>query len=125
MPWWSRSVATTRSIADALAAVLEPKTRIGSPYVIAGMEAAARKGRTAVCGWEANGGFLVGSDIHRDGKTLRALPTRDAVLPILTTLFAARERRLSLDRACLRSCRRAIHLLDPDSQFPAIGGARS
>jgi len=79
-----------------LAAALEPKTKIGSPHVIAGMEAAARKGRSAVCGWEANGGFLVGSDIHRNGKTLRALPTRDAVLPILTTFFAARERRLSL-----------------------------
>jgi phosphomannomutase len=79
-----------------LAAALEPKTRIGSPYVIAGMEAAARKGRFAVCGWEANGGFLVGSDIRRNGRTLRALPTRDAVLPILTTLFAARERRVSL-----------------------------
>ena len=79
-----------------LAAVLEPKTRIGSPYVIAGMEAARARGRAAVCGWEANGGFLVGSEIVRAGRSLSALPTRDAVLPILAVLFAAREKGLTL-----------------------------
>jgi phosphomannomutase len=66
--------------------VLEPKTRIGSPFVIAGMEKARHKGRVAVCGWEANGGFLTGSDFVRRGKKLKALPTRDAVLPILGVL---------------------------------------
>jgi phosphomannomutase len=79
-----------------LARALAPKTRIGSPYVIAGMEEAAHKGRAVVCGWEANGGFLLGSDVRRDGKVLRALPTRDAFLPILTVLFAAREQGVSL-----------------------------
>lgn len=79
-----------------LAGVLEPKTRIGSPYVIAGMEAAGAKNRKAICGWEANGGFLTGSDIERNGKRLKALPTRDAVLPILCVLFSAQESGLSL-----------------------------
>ena len=79
-----------------LASVTEPKTRIGSPYVIAGMEAARRKGCRVICGWEANGGFLTGSDIERTGRTLNALPTRDAFLPILSTLFSAQERGLSL-----------------------------
>jgi phosphomannomutase len=79
-----------------LARVLEPKTRIGSPYVIAGMNAARNKGRRTICGWEANGGFLTGSDIERNGRTLTALPTRDAMLPILAVLFAAREKHLSL-----------------------------
>jgi len=79
-----------------LAPVLEPKTRIGSPYVIAGMNAARSKGRRATFGWEANGGFLTGSDIERNGRTLAALPTRDAMLPILAVLFAAREKRLPL-----------------------------
>ena len=79
-----------------LAAAVEPKTRIGSPYVIAGMEAARAKGRNAICGWEANGGFLTGSDIERNGKILKALPTRDAVLPILCVLFSAQERGASL-----------------------------
>jgi phosphomannomutase len=80
----------------ALAGMVEPKTRIGSPFVIAGIEEARRKGKQRVCGWEANGGFLTGSDIERDGATLRALPTRDAILPILGTLFAAAGKGLSL-----------------------------
>ncbi len=74
---------------SALAAVLEPKTRIGSPYVIAGMQRAAAKGRRRVVGWEANGGFLTGSPIERDGALLDPLPTRDAFLPILAVLAAA------------------------------------
>jgi phosphomannomutase len=80
----------------SLAPVVEPKTRIGSPWVIAGMAAARAKGRKAVCGWEANGGFLVGSDIVRDNRVLGALPTRDALLPILTVLFSAQEQGLFL-----------------------------
>ncbi|MBM3862160.1 MAG: phosphomannomutase [Verrucomicrobia bacterium] len=76
-----------------LKSLVEPKTKIGSPYVITGMEQARAKGRKLVCGWEANGGFLLGSDIVRGERTLRALPTRDAVLPILCVLFAAGEKR--------------------------------
>jgi phosphomannomutase len=79
-----------------LAGALEPKTKIGSPYVIAGMQSAVAKGRCRVCGWEANGGFLTGSDIDRDGKVLTALPTRDAVLPLLCALFAAQSRQMTL-----------------------------
>lgn len=79
-----------------LASKLEPKTRIGSPFVIAGMEAAKKKGKQVVCGWEANGGFLLGSDLRRGTQFLRALPTRDAVLPILCTLVSAAEKRLTL-----------------------------
>lgn len=75
---------------------LEPKTRIGSPFVIEGMERARANGKQAVCGWEANGGFLVGSDIVRNGRVLKALPTRDAVLPILGVLFAAQARNVPL-----------------------------
>jgi phosphomannomutase len=74
-----------------LRGMLEAKTRIGSPYVIEGMERARRKGRRAVCGWEANGGFMTGSDFESGGNILAALPTRDAVLPILCVLFAAHE----------------------------------
>jgi len=70
---------------------LEPKTRIGSPFVIDGMQAAMARGKSRVCGWEANGGFLTGTDIARDGRVLTALPTRDAFLPILSVLFAAME----------------------------------
>ena len=67
------------------------RTRIGSPYVIAGMEALARLGVGKVVGFEANGGFLVGSRLERHGRTLAPLPTRDAVLPILALLAMAQE----------------------------------
>ena len=66
------------------------RTRIGSPYVIAAMEAAISAQDAIVVGYEANGGFLLGSAITHDGQTLRALPTRDAVLPMLAILRMAR-----------------------------------
>ena len=79
-----------------LAPVVEPKTRIGSPFVIAGMEAALAQGKKRVCGWEPNGGFLTGSPIARNGAVLEPLLTRDAGLPILGVLFAAQQDGLSL-----------------------------
>lgn len=79
-----------------LGSALEPKTRIGSPYVIAGMTAAIKKNKKCVCGWEANGGFLVGSEVTLGGRTLRPLPTRDAMLPLLCVLSSAREKRMDL-----------------------------
>ena len=73
------------------------KTRIGSPYVIEGMEEhLARGGFRRIVGFEANGGFLTGSDLERDGEWLAALPTRDAVLPILAVLHLSAERKRSL-----------------------------
>ena len=71
------------------------RTRIGSPYVIAAMQAARAAGETMVCGYEANGGFLLGSDIACPGSLLSALPTRDAVLPIIIVIAAARHTALS------------------------------
>ncbi|MGL4474121.1 MAG: phosphomannomutase [Shewanella sp.] len=63
------------------------RTKIGSPYVIA--EFANLKNKfNSVAGFEANGGFLLGSDVLVNGKLLKALPTRDAILPAIM-LFAA------------------------------------
>ena len=68
------------------------RTRVGSPYVIAGMEAAIAEGARQVIGFEANGGTLVGTAMAVDGAVLEALPTRDAVLPLLSVLaLAARQ----------------------------------
>lgn len=72
------------------------RTKVGSPFVIAGMEQAARDGATIICGFEANGGFLLGSDTPLGDKILQGLPTRDAVLPILATLAAAKQAALPL-----------------------------
>ncbi|HXG48961.1 MAG TPA: phosphomannomutase [Methylomirabilota bacterium] len=68
------------------------RTRIGSPYVVASMQQALSRGVGVVVGYEANGGFLLGSAV-RDrarGVELAPLPTRDALLPILACLVGAR-----------------------------------
>ena len=72
-------------------------TKIGSPYVISAMDDLRRAGKyTRIVGWEANGGFLSGSDLALEGGTLAALPTRDSTLPILATLFAAAREGIEL-----------------------------
>ncbi|MET3924997.1 phosphomannomutase [Devosia sp. 2618] len=68
------------------------RTRVGSPYVIAAMEAAAGP----VVGFEANGGTFVGEGIVAHGRPLAALATRDAVLPILSVLGMAAERKIGV-----------------------------
>lgn len=75
------------------------RTRIGSPYVIAALEALAPK-HTSIAGFEANGGFLLGSDVQLNGKLLKALPTRDALLPGIA-LIAAASLKLSAQVAAL------------------------
>lgn len=63
------------------------RTRIGSPFVIQGMQALMDQGLAPVVGYEANGGFLLGTDIERDGRRLTALPTRDAVIVAVSILL--------------------------------------
>jgi phosphomannomutase len=72
------------------------RTRIGSPFVIEGMEKMLAEGARRVVGFEANGGFLVGSRLEKDGRALAPLPTRDAVLPILALLTLAREQGIAV-----------------------------
>ena len=60
------------------------RTRIGSPYVIEGMQALESR-YSRVAGFEANGGFL--TDV---------LPTRDALLPVLALLAAAARKQLTI-----------------------------
>lgn len=68
------------------------RTRIGSPYVISGMLASEQEAEgETVAGYEANGGFLLQTPVVKNGKQLDALPTRDAVIVILSLLVAAHE----------------------------------
>lgn len=73
------------------------RTRIGSPYVIDAMERLLESGSRNVAGFEANGGFLLGSSLEKNGRVLAPLMTRDAVLPMLSLLAMAKEqgRKLS------------------------------
>lgn len=72
------------------------RTRIGSPYVIEAMHQASASGAPCVVGYEANGGFLLNSDLERNSRRLRALPTRDAVIVIVAVLLLSRQRRKSI-----------------------------
>lgn len=87
---------TSNSAIEALGAFRHVvRTRVGSPYVIAGMEEAARAGGVIV-GFEANGGTLLGSPVTVNGRRLGPLPTRDAILPILALLASAAEGRMRI-----------------------------
>lgn len=88
-------VTSTSAIEPSGIAARISRTRVGSPYVLAGMASAA-PGVTV--GFEANGGVLLGSDALLAGAPLAALPTRDALLPILAVLVEARGRGLALSQ---------------------------
>lgn len=66
-------------------------TRIGSPYVIAGMQQVlAQDPATRVVGFEANGGFLLGFAARGPAGGLAPLMTRDSLLPMIAPLAQAR-----------------------------------
>jgi phosphomannomutase len=64
--------------------------------VIEGMEKAKEQGGTRIVGYEANGGFLTATDIVRGDHVLKALPTRDAIILIVSVLLLAAERGVML-----------------------------
>lgn len=108
------------------------RTRIGSPYVVASMQAAADGGRVRAVGYEANGGFLIQSDIEGEalvaegslptpGRVLRALPTRDAVIVILGVLLLARREGLSVSRL-VQSLPPRFTASDRLKEFPTESG---
>ena len=85
------------------------RTRVGSPFVVAGMEAAGDK----VVGFEANGGTFVGP-----GFELSPLPTRDAILPLLAALGLAQQQQISIARL-VRNLPLQIAVADRLQQVPS------
>jgi phosphomannomutase len=76
------------------------RTKIGSPHVIAAMMEVQDKGHEGIVGYEANGGFLTQSTFEIQGKTLGALPTRDAVLPALCVLLLSIKEGQPISKLC-------------------------
>ncbi len=66
------------------------RTRIGSPFVIDAMAELVTED-DAVAGFEGNGGFLTMGEHLWRGRFIAPLPTRDAILPLVAVLAAARE----------------------------------
>ena len=74
------------------------RTRIGSPYVIANMIEASLNNDCKVVGYEANGGFLTNSFFELYNKSLPPLPTRDAILPMLSLIILSKEKGISISQ---------------------------
>ena len=93
------------------------RTRIGSPYVVAAMNEALASATTPVVGYEANGGFLTGSDIQQGTRTLKALPTRDAIIVILATILLARQQSCTIAKL-LKQLPQRFTASDRIKEFP-------
>lgn len=89
---------TSNSGIEANGAFKVIRTRVGSPFVIAGMNEAIEAGHDKVMGFEANGGLLTASAFALPGGTLEPLPTRDSFLPILAPLWFAAQNKLPLSQ---------------------------
>ncbi|WP_445776050.1 phosphomannomutase [Shewanella sp.] len=78
------------------------RTKIGSPYVIEAF-APLLNVYNNVAGFEANGGYLLGSDLllNQGRSKLTSLPTRDAVLPVLAVLALSKDTGISAQVASL------------------------
>ncbi|MBX5092890.1 phosphomannomutase [Rhizobium lentis] len=93
------------------------RTRVGSPFVITGMEEAVAAGQDHVMGFEANGGLLTATPFDINGRSVRALPTRDCFIPLLAILSLAAIRREPLS-AIAASYRLPFAAADRLENFP-------
>jgi phosphomannomutase len=84
---------TSNSGIEAAGSFSTIRTRVGSPFVITGMEEAVAAGKDLVMGFEANGGMLTATAFDINGRSVRALPTRDCFMPMLATLSLAAIRK--------------------------------
>lgn len=80
---------TSNSGIEAAGSYRTIRTRVGSPFVIAGMAEAVRAGHERVMGFEANGGLLTASRFAIGNALIEPLPTRDCFLPTFAVLQAA------------------------------------
>ena len=83
---------SSNTLVDELGFDRVARTKIGSPYVIAAMEAVGGR----VVGYEANGGFLLGYAADGPAGSLAPLMTRDCLLPIVAPLAMARAKGVAL-----------------------------
>lgn len=104
-------------------------TKIGSPFVVAAMNELLAKGCQGVAGFEANGGFLLATDVRsQTGRTLASLATRDSILPIVQSLAYARAQNLKLSTAIERVQKRhtasdLIREISPERSVPFLAAA--
>ncbi len=69
-------------------------TKIGSPFVVEALNN-LQKDYTAVAGFEANGGYILSSPVQRT-TPIKALPTRDSVIPVVAILASAKQKNCAV-----------------------------
>ena len=74
------------------------RTQIGSPYVIAAMQHYVEDHYAAVAGYEANGGFLLATPVRKNDYVLSPLPTRDALIVLLSIVHSSVQQKLSISQ---------------------------
>lgn len=72
------------------------RTKIGSPYVIEAFK--NFKNYNSFAGFEANGGYLLGTKLNKEENSLDALPTRDALLPFIVLASTVLKKQISLSK---------------------------
>lgn len=71
------------------------RTKIGSPYVIDSLKQLTVEGYKS-SGYEANGGYLLATDILDKGNVLNKLVSRDAVLPMICLIAYSKKLNLPI-----------------------------
>jgi len=72
------------------------RTRIGSPYVIEAIKVLESESFDKIAGFEANGGYILATNITNQNAKLDALCTRDAVLPILAVIALSKKKQCKI-----------------------------
>lgn len=117
----ANAIAVSVTATDAIERHFTPRdvpvrrTKVGSPWVIEAMNESAQD---RIVGWEANGGFVLGFAVRTDHGELAALPTRDALLPLLSVLHTAKLTEASLASVFARLPARFVYaaVVDVDPQ---------
>ena len=94
------------------------RTRIGSPYVVAAMQAG--NSAPSLAGFEANGGFLLGSAISTSphGSLAGIADARCRVLPLVAVCADATQARSAVLPISLLNCRHRVMKADRLKQVP-------
>ncbi|MDT3754976.1 MULTISPECIES: phosphohexomutase domain-containing protein [Citrobacter] len=86
------------------------KTKIGSPFVISSANDMLKL-YGSVAGFEANGGYMLFSDVDFEGNSISFLPTRDSVLPALILMIMSKKKKCNISDL-IQECTYSVTMSD-------------
>lgn len=106
------------------------RTKIGSPYIIEKINELVSDGKGRIVGYEANGGVIIGTDFYTEGKILKALPTRDSLIALLTIITHANKAKLKISElakkyTCLYTESQSIQDIPPEKSRTLLNKLRN